>query len=248
MTQEYISPFTSLAHLISGTTLLEKLVTRPAGPIPIICSALFRRSIINNVSSLLRIKGVFGGRYKVKLFQFNVLSRRNKNERGKMRIKIVLLATLVLALGQNVFAQSITTSGAGGDGQTWVHRSSPAQTVEELVNAVAGAWGEGNLGSLDARRPYVRSVKVIVEGQVGEPPMIWRKTFRTLAQVDRWFKKRETAEGPGRNIGRLKQCSKGVCTFEQEGMLHNNLYLKKITYGMRKGQPYIKAIYIDDGA
>jgi hypothetical protein len=91
-------------------------------------------------------------------------------------------------------------------------------------------------------------VRVVVEAQAGEPAMVWRKTFRTLAQVDRWFKKRETADGPRRNIGQLKQCSRGVCTFEQEGMLHNNLYLKKITYGMRKGQPYIKAIYVDDGA
>ena len=87
-----------------------------------------------------------------------------------------------------------------------------------------------------------------MEVQAGEPPVIFRKTFKTLAQVDRWFKRRETADGPARNKGQLKQCRKGVCTFEQEGMLHNNLYLKKITYGMRKGQPYIKAIYIDDGA
>jgi hypothetical protein len=89
---------------------------------------------------------------------------------------------------------------------------------------------------------------VIVEAQVGEPPMVWRKTFRTLAQVDRWFKSRERADGPGRNVGPLQQCSKGVCAFEVVGMNHNNLFLQKITYGMRKGKPYIKAIYIADGA
>ena len=165
-----------------------------------------------------------------------------------MKIKIVVLATLILGLSLTGFAQSKANSGARDESQSRAHRSPQRQTIQELANAVATAWGEGKLGSLDAGRPYVGSVKVIVEGTVGEPPMIERKTFRTLAQVDRWFKSNERADGPGRNIGQLQQCSKGVCTFEQEGMLHNNLYLKKITYGMRKGKPYVKAIYIDDGA
>jgi hypothetical protein len=154
----------------------------------------------------------------------------------------------MLALGSTGFAQSKTTSAAREAAQSRAHLSRQTQTIQELATAAATAWGEGNLGSLDGRRPYVGSVRVIVEGQAGEPPMISRKTFRTLAQVDRWFKSRERADGPGRNPGQLEQCSKGVCTFTQEGMLHNNLYLKKITYGMRKGKPYIKAIYIDDGA
>lgn len=165
-----------------------------------------------------------------------------------MRIRIILLTTLILALGLIGFAQSNATSKARDAASSRAHRAPQAQTIQELANATATAWSEGNLGSLDAGRPYVGSVKVIVEAQAGEPPQIDRKTFRTLAQVDRWFKSRERADGPGRNMGQLKQCSKGVCTFEQEGMLHNNLYLKKITYGMRRGKPYLKAIYIDDGA
>jgi hypothetical protein len=167
---------------------------------------------------------------------------------GNIRIRFILLTTLILALGLTGFAQSKATSKAKGAGQARALLSPRPQTVQELVNAVATAWSEGELGRLDAGRPYVGSVRVVVEASVGEPPMIWRKTFRTLAQVDRWFKSRERPDGPGRNIGQLKQCSKGVCTFEQEGMLHNNLYLEKITYGMRKGRPYIKAIYIADGA
>jgi hypothetical protein len=126
--------------------------------------------------------------------------------------------------------------------------SYPKQSLEQLVTNVAFAWSEGNLSSLDARRPYVGSVRVVVEVQAGEPSLVERKTFRTLAQIDRWFKQRARGDGLRRNMGSFEQCSKGVCTFEQSGMLHNNLYLKKITYGMRKGRPYIKAIYIDDGA
>lgn len=165
-----------------------------------------------------------------------------------MNIKGVLLTVLILALGVAGSARPTTTSATGGGGQSRSHASAQTQSIQEFANAVATAWGEGRLGSLDARRPYVGSVRVVVEGTVGEPPMVWRKSFRTLAQVDRWFKSRERGDGPGRNIGQLRQCSKGVCTFEQEGMLHNNLYLKRITYGMRKGRPYIKAIYIEDGA
>jgi hypothetical protein len=165
-----------------------------------------------------------------------------------MRIKFILAATLILALGLTVFAQSKTTSGARDTGQSGAHLSTQKQTVQEFVNDVAKAWGEGNLGSLDAGRPYVGTVRVIVEAQAGEPPNVERKSFRTLAQIDRWFKRNERADGPGRNVGPLEKCSRGVCTFEVVGMNHNNLFLQKITYGMRKGKPYVKAIYIADGA
>jgi hypothetical protein len=126
--------------------------------------------------------------------------------------------------------------------------SYPKQSIEQLATNVAFAWSEGNLSSLDARRPYVGSVRVVVEVTVGEPSLTERKTFRTLAAIDRWFKQREREDGPRRNMGSFERCSKGACTFEQSGMLHNNLYLKKITYGTSKGRPYIKAIYIEDGA
>jgi hypothetical protein len=44
------------------------------------------------------------------------------------------------------------------------------------------------------------------------------------------------------------KCAKGVCTYNFDGgILHNNLYLKKITYGMRGGCPYLKSIYLLDG-
>ncbi len=165
-----------------------------------------------------------------------------------MKLKIVLLTALCLAFTSIGPARSKTTSGARGGESTRARSSAQARTIEQLARDVATAWGEGKLGSLDAKRPYVGSVRVVVEATVGEPPLVERKTFKTLAQVDRWFKSREREDGPARNIGTLVQCNKGVCTFEQEGMLHNNLYLKKITYGMRKGQPYIKAIYIEDGA
>lgn len=54
-------------------------------------------------------------------------------------------------------------------------------------------------------------------------------------------------KGTNLNVANLKQCKKGMCTFDNAGLLHNNLYLKKITYGFTKGRPYIKAVYFLDG-
>jgi hypothetical protein len=163
-----------------------------------------------------------------------------------MRLRIVLLATLILGLGLTGLAQSETTSAARGNGQPRAHMSPRTQTIEQLARSVAKAWDEGKLGSLDVGRPYVGSVKVFVEDTIGERPEVHSQTFRTLAQVGRSFGK-ETADGPGRNVGPLEKCSKGVCTFEVVGMNHNNLFLQKITYGMKKGKPYLKAIYILNG-
>ena len=163
-----------------------------------------------------------------------------------MRNRIALLWALTLALGLTGFAQSKTTSAARGAEQSRAHRTSQLQTIQALANAVAIAWSEGKLRSLDPSRPYVGTVKVFVEPECGDDPQITRKSFRTLAQIDRWFKSQERADGPGKNIGTLEQCSKGVCTF-QTAMNHNNLYLRQITYGMRRGKPYIKTIHIADG-
>lgn len=161
-----------------------------------------------------------------------------------MRIKFVLLSTIILALGQTAFAQSKTTFAAGGVGQSRAHLSPQTQTIEQLANAVADAFTAGTLGTLDAGRPYVGTVRVVIQNLVDAE----RKNFRTLAAFERWLKSRETQDGPitnpRRNMGALRQCRKGICTFEDAGGLHNMLYVQKITYGMRKGRPYIKAIHL----
>jgi hypothetical protein len=84
-----------------------------------------------------------------------------------MKIKIVLLTALILALGLTGFAQSKTTSAVRDTVQPRAHLSTQTQTVQQFVNDVAKAWSQGNLAGLDARRPYVGTVRVIVEAQVG---------------------------------------------------------------------------------
>ena len=163
-----------------------------------------------------------------------------------MRFKIVPVTVLLLAFTSINPARSETTSKAGGSEPHAHARSSvQAQTIEQLSRAVAEAWSEGKLGSLDAQRPYVGRVRIRIEHSIVD--RIENRSFTRLALAERWLKSRERADGPGRNIGPLQQCAGGVCTFEQTGMLHNNMYLQKITYGVAKGKPYIKTIYLIDG-
>lgn len=74
------------------------------------------------------------------------------------------------------------------------------------------------------------------------------RRFASLARAEAWLKSREHEDLPARSVKPFQKCAKGVCTFDfNGGILHNNLYLKKITYGVRNGCPYIKTIYLLDG-
>ena len=161
----------------------------------------------------------------------------------KVKIKLVLLAALLAAFSSVGLAQSETTSGAGGVTPSHTHPSPKPQTAEELAKAVADAFASGEWESLDAERPYLRTVRLRVEHSITGD--VETRSFRTLERLEKWLggANREA----GRNGGALRRCRRGVCTFEQEGMLHNNLYLQRITYGLRRGRPYIKAIHVIDG-
>ncbi len=161
----------------------------------------------------------------------------------KMRIKLVLLTIIILALGLTALARSKTTSKAGGVEARRAGSSIQTDPADQLATEVADAFKAKDLGKLDSDHPYLGSVRVRVDDSI--MPRIKVRRFSTLAQAERWFKR--GGLDPNRSAGALKQCRRGVCTFEQEGMLHNTLYLKRITYGIRKGRPYIKSIELIDG-
>jgi hypothetical protein len=125
------------------------------------------------------------------------------------------------------------------------------QPIEDLVKAVAAAYEGKTMGSLDAQKPYVGKVRIVIENSLAEDNAKDRfviKWFRSLAQVEHWLKSREHEELPARESRHLVRCAKGVCTYNFDGgILHNHLYLKKITYGSRTGCPYLKTIYLLDG-
>jgi hypothetical protein len=134
-----------------------------------------------------------------------------------------------------------------------VHAQSPCkkQTVENLVKVVAEAFEAKTLANLDAQRPYVGRVRIVIEHSLADDDDKDRfviKQFTSMARLERWLKSRETDGMPGRNIRTEVRCAKGVCNYNSEGGInHNNLYLTKITYGFRSGCPYIKTIYLLDG-
>jgi hypothetical protein len=134
-----------------------------------------------------------------------------------------------------------------------VHAESPCakQPPQDLAKSIAEAYVGKTMGSLDAQKPYVGKVRIVIEHSLAEDDAKDRfviKWFPSLAKAESWLKSREHEEMPGRESRPLVGCAKGACTYNFDGgILHNHLYLKKITYGVRTGCPYIKTIYLLDG-
>lgn len=115
--------------------------------------------------------------------------------------------------------------------------------MDDLARELADAFAAGKLGRLDIEKPYQGRVMVKLNDSLG--PTSHRKSFSSLKLANDWLKR-------GRpeinfNTARLEHCRAGVCTFAEIGLLHNNLYLRKLIYGNTKGRHYIKTIYILDG-
>jgi hypothetical protein len=133
------------------------------------------------------------------------------------------------------------------------HAQSPCrkQPISDLAKSLAGAFEGKTLSSLDAQKPYAGKVRMVIEHSLADDNAKDRfviRSFTSLAKLESWLKSREHEDQPGRNSRPLERCAKGVCTYSLDGgILHNNLYLKKITYGLRAGCPYVKTIYLLDG-
>jgi len=132
-----------------------------------------------------------------------------------------------------------------------VAQSAPKkQTIEQLINALSDAYMAKDLGRLDATRPYLGKVKIVIEHSLLEGTDQYEvKWVRTLAMGERWLRSREEEDGtPLRGDKPLLQCKRGLCRYDLDGGIsHNHLYLKRIRYGYRNGRPYIRTIYLLDG-
>jgi len=125
------------------------------------------------------------------------------------------------------------------------------QSIVDLVKVVAEAFVEKKMGRLDVDRPYVGTIRIVIEHSLADdddPQRFEIKKFSSLARAERWLKSRETEEWPGRYSRPPEKCERGVCTYNLDGGInHKSLYLQKITYGIRGGCPYVKTIYLLDG-
>jgi hypothetical protein len=122
------------------------------------------------------------------------------------------------------------------------------QKIEDLVTEFSNAYMEKAMGRLQPEHPFLLKLKFVIEHSLGEGEYDI-KVSGYLEDVDEWLKNREREDGtPFRELRPLIACRKGICTFDFDGgILHNHLYLKKITYGYRNGCPYLKTIYLLDG-
>jgi hypothetical protein len=156
-------------------------------------------------------------------------------------VKIKRTKTLISGLILLLFSSSLP-----------VRAGSPCkkQSIDDLAKSIATAYEGRRLATLDGQKPYVR-VRIVIEHSLAEDNAKDRfviKWFPSLAQAESWLKSREHEEMPGRAAKPLKLCAKGVCSYDFDGgIVHNTLYLKKISYGFRGGCPYIKTIYLLDG-
>lgn len=149
---------------------------------------------------------------------------------------------------------SLTTWEVGGEapsdtpGSGYIYSNS---SVEQLMEALDKAYTDKALGRLDAKRPYMGRVRVVIEHSLAgddDPHQFERRQFRTLAQAERWLRSREREGFPRRQTMPLLECKGGTCEYDfNGGILHNQLYLQKVSYGFRRGRPYIKTIYLLDG-
>lgn len=125
------------------------------------------------------------------------------------------------------------------------------QPIKNLVEAFAESFANKTMGTLDAHRPFVGRFTIRIEHSLADdddPQRFEVRRFSSFARAEAWFKSREIEGMPGRNTRPVLKCAKGVCSYNSEGgILHNNLYLTKITYGIRHGCPYIRTIYLLDG-
>ncbi len=124
-------------------------------------------------------------------------------------------------------------------------------TVEQLAIELADAYVTRNLGRLDRKYSSQGKVKIEIEDSLsGEDTKAKSsiKEFRSLAQGEQWLRSRARNDFPVRQIKPLIGCKRGSCTYDfSEGILHNQLYLKKISYGYTNGRLYLKTIYLLDG-
>lgn len=126
------------------------------------------------------------------------------------------------------------------------------KSIEQLADKLEIAYMNSSLGRLDAGRPFLRRVKIVIEHSLAgdtDQDRFEIREFKTLAEGELWLKRREREDGtPFRDVRSLTNCKRGLCRYDfAGGILHNRLYLKKIAYGYRNGRPYLKTIHLLDG-
>jgi hypothetical protein len=88
---------------------------------------------------------------------------------------------------------------------------SKKETIQQLASSLAKAYKAKNLGVLDAKKPYIGQVKIVIEHSLAGDDDKGRltRTFKTLTKAEQWLRSRTRAGMPARAIRALDQCGKG---------------------------------------
>lgn len=125
------------------------------------------------------------------------------------------------------------------------------QSIHQLATNLANAFEAKNLGNIDATRPFLKQIVVRTENSLsadGETGQYEYKKLKSFTQFEKWLKSGAVEGFPNRASYPVKSCQKGICTYKMQGLLHNTLFLQKISYSYKKdGCPYIKSVFLIDG-
>lgn len=153
-----------------------------------------------------------------------------------MKINPILVGIILLIAVSSISGQSKVRGGRGAE-------SVPNETIENFAEQIAAAFVSRNLEPLDEGKPYLNLIDLTVEHSI--IPAIERTSVPNLMRANEWLTRNWT--NVIFNTTPLERCSCGTCTFERKGMMHNNLFLRSIMYGQKKGKIYIKELYFVDG-
>ena len=129
----------------------------------------------------------------------------------------------------------------------FVTSASAQQKAEDLARRFNQAFARKALSSLDKGRPVKNRIAVTIEHSISEDRPRTR-TFASFSQIERWLKSQQREDGtPLRNITKLSSCRSGVCRYNVGSLLHNNIYIKRVSYAFVNGKPYIRSVLILDG-
>lgn len=133
-------------------------------------------------------------------------------------------------------------------GSIFLFDSANAQSQDKqarkIAVAVASAFGRGQLRTLDGKKLVRGRVKLTIENSIGEPEFE-HYSFRSFSAMGNWIRKQERDGLPNKVVWPLVGCRKGVCTFFRDGgILHNQLYLKRVLYGYRNNRIYIRGVQL----
>jgi hypothetical protein len=121
------------------------------------------------------------------------------------------------------------------------------KTIEQLAKQFVAEYPKKRLASLDAKRPYIDGVQVVIDHSItGEYEV---EEVSSFEELERWLKSLEPQPGfPARETRPVLWCKKGLCVFDfNEGLKHNTLFPQKIIYSYKNGCPYVKTVFFWHG-